>query len=88
MTSVAPVSLSIGPHLGFAAPDCSWSDGSSLLVPAQDLGHTAMGHPELAGDDTGSNAMVGHLHYLMSDVVGKRPAVDEHTAELVHSALS
>lgn len=47
-----------------------------------------MGDPELPGDDTGPYAVVGHLHYLMSDVVGQRSAVYENPSELVHSALT
>lgn len=29
-----------------------------------------MGHTQLAGDDAGPDAMVGHLHDLVADVVG------------------
>lgn len=47
-----------------------------------------MGDSELAGDDTGSNAVVGHLHDLVADVVGQGSAVDKHPTELVHPALA
>lgn len=58
-----------GPYLGFAATDGPGSDGARLLVPAQDFGHAAVGDPELSGDDARPDAVVGHLHDLMSDVV-------------------
>lgn len=32
--------------------------------------------------------MVGHLHDLVADVVGQRPAVDKYSSELVDSALA
>lgn len=47
-----------------------------------------MGHAQLARDDTGPDAVVGHLHDLVADVVGQRPAVDKNAAELVDAALA
>lgn len=47
-----------------------------------------MGHAQLAGDDAGPDPVVGHLHDLVADMVGQRPAVDKHTAQLVDSALA
>lgn len=76
------------PYLGFAASYGPGSDGAGLLVPAQDLGHAAVGHPQLPGDDARPDAVVRHLHDLVSDVVGQRPAVDEDSPELVDSALT
>lgn len=43
---------------------------------------------ELSRDYTRSDAVVGHLHYLVSDVIGQGPPVDEHTAELVDPTLA
>lgn len=77
-----------GSYLGFAATDGPGSDGARLLVPAQDFGHAAVGDPELSGDDTRPNAVVGHLHDFMSDMIGQRSAVYENPSELVHSALT
>lgn len=77
-----------GPYLGFAATDGPGSDGACLLVPAQDFGHAAVGDPELSGDDTRPDAVVGHLHDFMSDVVGQRSAINENSSELVHTALT
>lgn len=59
-----------GAHLGFAAADGPRPDGARLLVPAENFGDAAVGHSQLAGDDTGPYAMVGHLHYLVPDMVG------------------
>lgn len=47
-----------------------------------------MGHAQLAGDDAGPDAVVGHLHDLVADMVGQRPAVDKYAAELIDSALA
>lgn len=76
------------PHLGLAAPDGPRPDGARLLVPAEDFGHAAVGYTQLARDDTGPYPMMGHLHYLVSDVVGERPAIDKNSPELVDSALA
>jgi len=76
------------PYLGLAAADGPGSDGARLLVPAQDLGDAAVRDAQLAGDDAGPDAVVGHLHDLVSDVVGQGSAVDEHPAELVDAPLA
>lgn len=47
-----------------------------------------MGHAKLARDDARPNAVVGHLHDLVADVVGQRPAVDKYSSELIDSALA
>lgn len=77
-----------GSYLGFAATDGPGSDGTRLLVPAKDFRHAAMRDPELSGDDAWPDAVVGHLHDLVSDVVGQRSAIYENSSELVHSALA
>ena len=43
---------------------------------------------ELAADHTRPHTRRGHLHYLQSDVIGKRPTIDEHSSELVHPPLA
>lgn len=43
---------------------------------------------QLSRDYTRSDAVVGHLHYLVSDVIGQGPPVDEHAAELVDPTLA
>lgn len=57
-------------HSGLAAADGPRPDGPGLLVAAENLGDTTMGDTQLAGDDTGPDAVVGHLHDLVADVVG------------------
>lgn len=76
------------PHLGFASPDGPWPDGAGLLVPAEDFGDAAVRHSQLAGDDAGTDPVMGHLHDLVADVVGQRPAVDKNTPELIDPALA
>lgn len=47
-----------------------------------------MGNTELTGDDAGPDAMVGHFHYLMTDVVRQRSPVDEDSTKLIDPALA
>lgn len=47
-----------------------------------------MGDTQLAGDDTGPDAMVGHLYYLVTDVVRKGSPVDEDPTKLIDPALA
>lgn len=75
-------------HSGLAATDGPRSDGPGLLVAAENLGNTAMGDTQLAGDDTGPNAMVGHLHYLVADVVRQGSTIDEDPTKLIDPALA
>lgn len=73
---------------GLAASDGTRTNRAGLLVSAEDLGHAAVRDSQLSRDYTGSDAVVGHLHYLVSDVIGQGPPVDEHTAELVDPTLA
>lgn len=47
-----------------------------------------MGDTQLSGDDTGPDAMVGHLHYLVADVVRQGSSVDEDPSQLIDPALA
>lgn len=47
-----------------------------------------MRNSQLPRDDAGSDSVVGHLHYLVSDVIWQRPPVDEHSSKLIHSTLA
>ena len=47
-----------------------------------------MTDPQLSADHTRPHARRGHLHYLQSDVIWKRPTIDEHASQLVHPALA
>lgn len=85
---VVAVVVVASPHPGLAASYRSGPDGAGLLVAAEDLGDAAVGDPQLPGDDAGPDPVVGHLHYLVSDVVGQRPAVDKDTSELVDPSLA
>ncbi len=75
-------------HPGLAASYGSRTDRAGLLVPAEDLGDTTVRNSQLSRDYAGSDAVVGHLHYLVSDVIWQGPPVDEHTAKLVHPTLA
>lgn len=69
---------------GLAAADGSGQDGAGVVVPGQDLGHAAVGDPQLPADVAGPHAELRQLHDPQPHRVGKRPAVNEHPAELVH----
>lgn len=80
--------MPVASHPGLTASYRSGPDGPGLLVAAEYLGDAAVGDPQLSGDDAGSDPVVGHLHYLVSDVIWQGPPVDEHTAKLVHPTLA
>lgn len=75
-------------HLWLAASDGPRPNGARLLVPAKDFGNAAVGHSQLPGDDTRSDAVMSHLHDFMADMVGERSSVYENTTKLVDSTLS
>jgi len=66
----------------------SGADAARLLVAVEDLGHAAVGHAQLAGDDTRPDSGSGQFDDLEADVIGQRASVDEHAAQLIHSALT
>lgn len=76
------------PHLWLATSDGPGPDGACLLVPAEDFGDAAVGHPQLARDDARTNAVMGHLHDLVPNVVWKRSPVNENTPKLVNTTLT
>ncbi|CAL4119401.1 unnamed protein product, partial [Meganyctiphanes norvegica] len=71
------------PWLG--ATDGSGLEGSSLMVPGKDLGHTAIGHLKDPRYITGADTGVGHLDDLVSDVVRQGTPVDIDTSHLIHT---
>ena len=73
---------------GLAAAYGPRTNRTGLLVPAQYLGDATVRNSQLSRDYTGSDSMVGHLYYLVSDVIGQWPPVDEHSAELVDATLA
>lgn len=75
-------------HSGLAAADGPRPDGPRLLIATENLGDAAVRHTQLAGDDTGPNTVVGHLHYLVADVVRQGSPVDEDPAKLIDPALA
>ena len=72
---------------GLGAADGAGEDGAGLVVAGEDLGNAAVGDAELAGDVAGADAELGELDDADADVVGERPAVDEHPAQLVDLAI-
>lgn len=76
------------PHLGLAASDGARPDGTCFLVPTEDFGDAAVGHPELTRDYTRPDAVMGHLHDFVTNVVGERSAIYEDSTELVYPSLT
>lgn len=56
-------------HPGLAASYGPWTNRPGLLVPTEDLGDTTVRNSKLSRDYAGSDAVVGHLYYLVSDVI-------------------
>lgn len=75
-------------HPGFASTYCSRTNGAGLLVPTEDFGHAAVWDTQLSGDHAGSDAVMGHFHDFVSDVIRQWPSVDENSTELVYSTLT
>lgn len=86
--NISIIIVPLASHPGLTASYRSGPDGPGLLVAAEYLGDAAVGDPQLSGDDAGSDPVVGHLHYLVSYVVGQRPAVNEDPSELVDPSLA
>ena len=74
--------------LGPRSAQHSGADAARLLVPVQDLGDAAVRDAQLARDDARADAGRRQLDDLEPDVVRKWPAVDEHSAQLVHAPLT
>ena len=66
----------------------SGADAARLLVSVEDLWDAAVRHAQLARDDARTDASSRQFDDLQSDVVRQWSAVDEHTAQLVHSSLT
>lgn len=79
--------MSVLTYPGFA-PSRPGSDGSCLLISAEDFRDTTVGDPQLPGDDTRSDTVMSHFHYLVPDMIWQRPAVYKNSSELVHSSLT
>lgn len=47
-----------------------------------------MRDPQLTGDITRANSVVGELHYPLADDVREGSAVDEHSAQLVDPSVT
>jgi hypothetical protein len=72
--------------------NCTWiyytTEKETMTLPGEDLGHTAMGHPQLPGYVTRPNAIVCQLYYSLPYNVRQRPAVDKDATQLIHTAMA
>ena len=65
----------------------TWQDGSGFVVSCQYFGHTSVRDSELPRDVAGPDSELGQLNDPDPNVVGQRPAVHEHPAQLVNLAI-
>ena len=56
-------------------------------LPAEDFADAAVTDPQLSGDVTRPDPLVGQLDYPLPDDVRQGSAVHKHPAELVHPAM-
>lgn len=63
-------------------------DGAGLVEPREYLGDAAVRDEQLARNVARPHAEQGQLNDPPAHVVGQRPAVHEHAAQLVHSRLA
>ena len=90
VTVLLDATLDVGAERVFrpGPSDHSGADAARLLVAVEDLGHAAVGHSQLTGDDTRPDTGGGQFDDLEADVIGQRAAVDEHSAQLIDAALT
>lgn len=72
---------------GFAPADGAREDRAGFVVSRQDFADTAVTDAQLPTDVAGPNAQLRHFDDAESNSGWKRPAVDEHPAQLVHLAV-
>ncbi len=75
-------------YLRLGASDGARLDGPGLVEPGEDLGDAAVTDEQLARDVAGPHAHHGQLDDAAPHVVGQRPPVHEHAAQLVHAAVT
>lgn len=56
--------------------------------PSEYFADAAMRDPELAGDITRPDPLVGQFHDPLPDHVGQGTAIDEHPSQLIHAAMT
>ena len=74
--------------LRFTAADNARFDGTSLVIPTQDLADKAMRYSELSGNVTWSHSTLSQFHYPPSNDFRQWPPVDKHTSQLIHATMS
>ena len=90
LTVLLDASLDIGAErvFGPGTSDHSGADAARLLVAVEDLGHAAVGHAQLAGDDARPDTGSGQFDDFQTNVIGQRTAIDEHATQLIDAALT
>ena len=68
--------------------DDSGTNAARFLIAIQDLGDASVRHSEPATDDAGTDPLSRQLDDLQANVVGKWPAVDEDSTQLIESSLT
>ena len=75
-------------RFGFRSADDSRPDASGFLVAVQDFRDAAVGDAQLSRNDAGTDAGRRKFHNFQSDVIRKWTAVDENSAQLIHTPLT
>ena len=77
-----------GGHLRLAPPDHPRLEVARLIISGKDLGDATMRDPELPGDVTRSDPLMGKLYNPLTNHVGERTTVHKHPAKLVHASMT
>ena len=77
-----------GGHLRLAPPDHPRLEVARLIISGKDLGDATMRDPELPGDVTRSDPLMGKLYNPLTNHIGERTTVHKHTAKLVHASMT
>ena len=68
--------------------ETQWFLAKPLTESGKDLGDATMGDPELPGDVTRSDPLMGKLYNPLTNHVGERTTVHKHPAKLVHASMT
>ena len=77
-----------GGHLWLAPPYHPRLEVARLVISGKDLGDATMRDPELPGDVTRSDPLMGKLYNPLTNHVWERTTVHKHPAKLVHASMT
>ena len=77
-----------GGYLRLASTDDPCLEVARLVEPTQYLGDATMRDPELPGDVTRSDPLMGKLYNPLTNHVWERTTVHKHPAKLIHASMT